>query len=386
MLARPFRRLRRHRPRRPSAADRQKEPGSGFAGAGLSTPLRAGGTAAPMHHPLGLQLRSEALAGNYRTLLRRAGTATGAAIKADGYGLGATQVARQLLAEGCRDFFVATWAEAAELGFLAPGALAVLHGLGPDDQPLPGVRPVLVSTAQVARWKKSSLAGEPCDIMVDTGMNRLGLALDEFGCLENLTVHTVHSHLACADEDHPLNATQLKLFGEVRSSVPASRYSLANSAGIYLGRDYAFDLVRPGLALYGGIPCKAARGEILQVCTPRAQVIQLRQVPAGATIGYNATFTAPRDMTVAVINLGYADGYRRAFSPLGSASFEGAELPVVGRISMDLVTLDAGASPAIREGDWVDLDFNLEQASLQTGISQYELLTGLGKRFQRSWI
>jgi alanine racemase len=221
--------------------------------------------------------------------------------------------------------------------------------------------------------------------MVDTGMNRLGLRLDELECLGGMPVHTLHSHLACADEVHPLNDLQLRRFREVREVVRATRYSLANSAGIYLGRDYAFDLVRPGLALYGGIPVPAARGEIHQVCIPQAQVLQVRHVTAGESVGYNATSKAACDMPVAVINIGYADGYRRAFSSLGCARREGASLPVLGRVSMDLVTLDASAAPGLREGDWVDLDFDLGQAAAQTGISQYELLTGLGRRFQRSW-
>ncbi|UUR09175.1 alanine racemase [Sphingomonas glaciei] len=338
-----------------------------------------------MHSPLALRLCKSALAANYHHLCTRSGTVAGAAIKADAYGLGVQAVARLLLAEGCRDFFVSTWREAAELGFLEPGLLSVLHGLGPDDEPRSGVRPVLVSPAQVARWKASSWASEPCDVMVDTGMNRLGLGFAELDCLDGLTIHTLHSHLACADETHPLNQIQLNRFCEIRTAVSAGRYSLANSAGIYLGRDYAFDLVRPGLALYGGIPCPAA-SEIEQVCTPRAQIIQLRRVEAGSGVGYNATFTAPRDMTVAIINIGYADGYRRAFSSLGYAVFDAADLPVIGRVSMDLVTLDASAAPGLREGDWVDLEFDLQQAALQTGISQYELLTGLGRRFQRTWI
>jgi alanine racemase len=294
-------------------------------------------------------------------------------------------VARLLLAEGCRDFFVSTWWEAAELDFLEPGRLCVLHGFGPGDEPRTGVRPVLVTPEQVARWKASAWAGEPCDVMVDTGINRLGLALEDLSALDGLTIHTLHSHLACADEQHSLNRAQLDRFRDVRAAVSATRYSLANSAGIFLGRDYSFDLVRPGLALYGGVPCPAARGEIRQVCTPRAQVLQLRHVPEGATVGYNATFTASHDIRVAVINIGYADGYRRAFSSFGHARFDDVPLPVVGRVSMDLVTLDASAAPGLREGDWVDLEFDLEQAATQSGISQYELLTGLGRRFQRSW-
>lgn len=338
-----------------------------------------------MHSALALHLRRRALADNYKRVARRAGCRAGAAVKADAYGLGVEEVVTTLLEQGCRDFFVSTWAEAAQLALLSPGMLAVLHGLGPNDQPLAGVRPVLVTPEQVARWRAGGWADQPCDVMVDTGMNRLGLSLGELPCLDGLSIHTLHSHLACADEKHPLNAEQLRRFGEVRQTVSASRYSLANSAGIYLGRDYSFDLVRPGLALYGGIPCEAARGEIQQVCFPRAQVIQVRQVPAGATIGYSATFTAPENVRVAVINIGYADGYRRAFSSLGGAHFKGEPLPVVGRVSMDLVTLDASAAADLREGNWIDLDFSLEEVSSLTGISQYELLTGLGSRFARSW-
>nr|WP_314446456.1 alanine racemase [uncultured Sphingomonas sp.] len=338
-----------------------------------------------MHSPLTLQLSKSALRANYRQLAERAGTLTGAAIKADAYGLGVSAVAEVLLTAGCRDFFVSTWNEAAELSFLDAGTLAVLHGIGPDDVPFPGVRPVLISPQQVVRWKGSSWSQAPCDVMVDTGMNRLGISLDDLGCLDGLTIHTLHSHLSCADEESALNGLQLERFRAVAHAVAAKRYSLANSAGIYLGKEYSFDLVRPGLALYGGIPCRAARGEIQQVCTPRAQVLQVRQVPAGDPVGYNATFIAPRDLIVAVINIGYADGYRRAFSSLGAATFEGAVLPVIGRVSMDLVTLDATAAPALADGDWVDVEFDLEKAAAQTGLSQYELLTGLGSRFHRSW-
>lgn len=338
-----------------------------------------------MQQPLALQHSKGALVANYLALRKRSGTSTGAAVKADGYGLGVGEVVRILLAEGCRDFFVSTWSEAEELTGLEAGMLAVLHGFGADDVPRAGVRPVLVTPDQVSRWKGSAWTTEPCDVMVDTGMNRLGIGIDQLSCLDGLRIHTLHSHLACADEEHALNEVQLSRFRGICDAVTATRYSLANSAGIFRGKAYSFDLVRPGLALYGGIPCAAARGEIRQVCTPQAQVIQIRSVLKSATVGYNATFVAPRDMAVAVINIGYADGYRRAFSSLGCARFRGAPLSVVGRVSMDLVTLDATSVPEMREGDWVDLDFDLESASTQTGISQYELLTGLGRRFRRSW-
>lgn len=338
-----------------------------------------------MHQPLELRCDAAVLISNYQYLSGLAGTATGAAIKADGYGLGAAEVAHRLLRAGCRDFFVSTWWEAAQLNFLPPGGIAVLHGVSDDDELIDGVRPVLISTAQIARWKASGRGGQPCDVMVDTGMNRLGLAFDELGALDDLRIHTLHSHLACADQDHPLNGKQLARFTALREEVAAERYSLANSAGIFLGRDYAFDLVRPGLALYGGVPRVEGRTRLKQVAFPRAQVIQTRTVRAGDSVGYNATYTAERDLRAAIVNIGYADGYWRGFSSVGAASFEGSRLPVLGRVSMDLVTLDASAAAGLKEGDWIELDFDLAEAASLSGMSQYELLTGLGRRFRRFW-
>ena len=340
-----------------------------------------------MHRPLRLRLDRAALAANWRWLAATAGTAAGAAVKADGYGLGARAVTEVLAEAGCRDFFVATWDEAAQLGPLPDGcSLSVLHGVGPDDVEAAlasGARPVLNSAEQVARWKEIA-PDRACDLMVDTGMNRLGLRPEEVGVRGGIIVETVMSHLACADAEHPLNTLQLQRFREVVGSVEAKRYSLANSAGVCLGRDYAFDLVRPGLALYGGIPRAEAVGKIAQVAFPEAQVVQRRMVPAGESVGYGATFGATRDIEIAVLSLGYADGYWRGFSGSGSATFAGARLPLVGRVSMDLVAIDCGAAPDLREGDWVGIDYDLPTASAASGMSQYELLTGLGGRFDRS--
>jgi alanine racemase len=221
--------------------------------------------------------------------------------------------------------------------------------------------------------------------MVDTGMNRLGLRYDELSAAEGLNVHTLHSHLACADEDHTLNDVQLRRFREVAACLPARRRSLANSAGVFLGREFSFDLVRPGLALYGGIPRPEAREIIQQVVVPEAQVLQSRHVPAGESVGYNATFLAPCDMTIAILNVGYADGFWRSFGRNGSGRFGGVELPIVGRVSMDLLALDVTKSPQIGPGDWIELPFSVEQLAADTGMSQYELLTGLGRRWQRQW-
>jgi alanine racemase len=340
------------------------------------------------HHALRLRLDSAALVDNWRWLQRSAGAAAGAAVKADGYGLGAREVAARLGAAGCRDFFVSTWAEAEALGPLPEGAsLSVLHGVGPDDlaAALAGsARPVLNTSLQVARWKEAA-PGKACDVMVDTGMNRLGLRADEIDLLDGLTIDTLMSHLACADEDHAMNRVQRDRFAAVAASVPAKRSSLANSAGICLGDGYGFDLVRPGLALYGGIPRDEAIGHIAQVAYPEAEVLQRRTVRAGESIGYGATWTAARDTEAAIVNIGYADGYLRCFAGKGSASAGDQALPLIGRVSMDLVALDVSAFPGLGEGDWVTLDYDLPAASEATGLSQYELLTGLSPRFERRW-
>jgi len=312
--------------------------------------------------------------------------ACGAAVKANGYGLGAVEVVKRLASEGCRDFFVATWAEAEMLAPLGV-AVSVLHGVRAEDMALAlsGIaRPVLNTAAQVARWKAAG--GGVCDVMMDTGMNRLGLAVSDVddGLLDGLTIETLMSHLACADEDVAMNDRQLATFTGLFGRTSAKRMSLANSAGIGLGRHYAFDLTRPGLALYGGIPSPEL-GAIRQVVTPEAQILQRRTLRAGQTIGYNATFTALTDTEVAILNIGYADGYFRGFSNSGSAVFEGKRLPVIGRVSMDLLAVDVGAAPHLAEGDWLALDYALPEAALKSGMSQYELLTSLGARFDRTW-
>lgn len=341
--------------------------------------------------PLRLRLRPDALVANWRWLAAQSGAAAcGAAIKADGYGLGARAVMQHLAAAGCRDFFVATWAEAAALMPLAEGvSLAVLHGAGPSDmnaaRTLPA-RPVLNSLEQVARWRE---AGErrACDVMVDTGMNRLGLLVEEAtgGALDGLAIDTLLSHLASADEDSVQNARQLAAFHAVRQAIPARRYSLANSAGVCLGADYAFDLTRPGLALYGGTPRDEARGHIRQVIFPEARVLQVRTVQAGETVGYGATWTAPRDARIAVVNMGYADGYLRCHMGTGGATWRGSVLPLVGRVSMDLAAFDASEAGALDEGDWLGIEYDLATVSVRSGLSQYELLTGLGRRWVREW-
>src|SRR3954447_9682934 len=349
----------------------------------------APGFSEPMHRPLRLTIDSTAIQSNWRWLQDRAAVAAGAAVKADGYGLGAREAVEALIEVGCRDFFVSTWAEAEALGNLpADASLVVLHGVGPDD--VEGVlrlpaRPCLNTVEQVARWKEVA-ADRACDVMVDTGINRLGLRPTEIGALDGLKIDTLHSHLACADEDAGMNAMQLERFRAVASVVSAKRYSMANSAGICLGREYSFDLVRPGLALYGGVPRVEAEDNIRQVARVEAQVVQRRSIPEGESCGYGATFVAKENTEAAILNIGYADGYLRGFSSHGSAFAGEYALPVLGRVSMDLIAVGVDAAPSLKEGDWVEIDYDLPNASKQSGLSQYELLTTLGSRFERRWV
>ena len=333
---------------------------------------------------------------NWRRLARESGTAEcGAAVKADGYGLGAEPVVKRLAEAGCRHFFVATWVEAeALMPWSSELQLYVLHGVGKDDLSAAlasPARPVLNTAAQVARWLEHG-QGRSCDLMVDSGMNRLGVSAQEAhqGVASGLRVETLMSHLACADEpSHPLNEQQLTYFEEVRRAVPARRYSMANSAGIFLGKRYAFDLTRPGLALYGGVPIPTDPVQleaISQVAAIEVQIVQLREVPAGGTVGYGATWRAPSARTVAVLNLGYADGYVRALGPPGQVRIDGRCFPLIGRVSMDLIAVDLDGAPRFGEGDWLTLDYCLPRLTQESGVSQYELLTGLGGRFERCWI
>lgn len=345
----------------------------------------------PPPAPVALQLDSGALRHNWQWLARQSGGAVcGAAVKADGYGLGAVEVVRHLKAAGCRDFFVATWAEAVALHpHIGDAGVSVLHGVRPEDMAIATrlqAKPVLNTLGQLALWREGG--GGACDIMIDTGMNRLGLdpSVVAGGALDGLAIDTLMSHLACADEKHPLTERQQEIFAEVAGMSRARRKSLANSAGILLGRDFHFDLTRPGLALYGGIPRQEAAGHIRQVARLRAQIVQRRNIPRGASVGYGATYVAERPREVAILNLGYADGYFRGFSGTGHfLADDGAIMPVLGRVSMDLTAVDVSARPKLAEGDWLEAAFDLPAASAASGMSQYELLTSLGSRYDRYW-
>ncbi|HEU4819577.1 MAG TPA: alanine racemase, partial [Qipengyuania sp.] len=243
---------------------------------------------------LRLRIDAGALAANWRTLdqLSRPGRA-GAAIKANCYGLGTDRCLPVLREAGARDFFVAHWQEVANaLRYVPADSLSVLHG--PLDQQeaayarATGVRPVINSLRQAYLWVGSG--GGPCDLMVDTGINRLGLSLGETGdpVISALDVHTLMSHLACADEESAMNVRQLAAFRAVVAQVPHREASLANSAGIALGPDYAFNLTRPGISLYGGVQHPSLDGVISQVAFPEAALISVREIAAGESVGYNA--------------------------------------------------------------------------------------------------
>jgi len=340
--------------------------------------------------PLRIRLDGNALTSNWRWLDARSGSAAcGAALKADGYGLGAREVAKRLLDAGCRDFFVATWGEAEALLPVLDGAsLSVLHGVRADDMAVAlasPIRPVLNTVHQVQRWRDAG--GGACDVMVDTGMNRLGVSAEDIaaGALDGLTIETLMTHLASADEDLPINGRQRNALAALAGQTSARRLSAANSAGICLGTDYAFDLTRPGIALYGGVPRIEAANDIRQVATVETQILQRRRVGAGEYVGYNGTFRATRAMELAILNLGYADGYLRCFSGTGYAVAGGNELPVIGRVSMDLTAICVDTCADLDEGDWVEIGYDLPDAAMRSGLSQYELLTGLGRRYDRVW-
>ena len=340
-----------------------------------------------MNAPNRLVLDGAALAANWQALAALSGEAAcGAAVKADGYGLGARAVVARLLQAGCRDFFVSSWNEAEALA--DSGAhLSVLHGVRDEDMAVAhalSARPVLNTRAQVRRWRDAG--GGSCDVMVDTGMNRLGIAPDDVadGLLDGLTIDTLMSHLARADEDSAMNERQRTRFAALAGRTRAKRMSLANSAGITLGTGYHFDLTRPGLALYGGLPVAALGEAIRPVVRIEAEVLQRRTVAFGESVGYNATWIAPAETQVAIVNLGYADGYWRGFSDTGTAFTAVAALPVIGRVSMDLVALDVSHAD-VAEGDWIAFDPDLPRAAAASGMSQYELVTGLGHRFDRVW-
>lgn len=337
---------------------------------------------------LRLTVNPDALGANWRALDAMSGAArAGAAVKADCYGLGADKCVPILRDAGCDQFFVAHWSEvAAVMRHVSPEKIAVLHGplrdADADYAMATGVVPVINSLDQARRWNARS--GGRCHLMIDTGINRLGVSPDQLSdpVIQSLSIDTLMSHLASADEDSTMNARQLEAFRACLLLVQHNSASLANSAGIALGPDYAFDLTRPGLALYGGIPRPELEDVIRQVASIEAAIIQTRTISEGESVGYNCTFTADREMRVATVSIGYADGFLRARGPGGLLRHEGRKLPILGKVSMDMIVVDLANAPGLEEGDWLEVPFNLPDVARQSSVSQYELLTTIGRRLR----
>ena len=359
-----------------------------------------------------LTINLAALRSNWATINSNSGAAECAGvIKADAYGLGLEEIATALRDEGCKTFFVATLAEARRVRAIDPSAaIYVLDGLlmgaaahyaGFD------LRPCLSSLDEVREWAAYSQAvGRRLSaaVHIDTGINRLGLSAGEVGQLaaaaalwQQFRCTLIMSHLACADEPaHPKNASQRAAFETLRAMLPPAPASLANSAGTFLGPDYHYDLVRPGIALFGGRAFVGTANPMQWVVELRARILQVREVAEGETVGYGASYRCDRPTRVATIACGYADGFLRAIARVdrsaGAVGFIGPHpVPVIGRVSMDLITLDVTGVPAAlaRRGGWVEVlgsRTTIDDLTDRAGTIGYELLTRLGRRVHRVYV
>lgn len=343
----------------------------------------------------------DALARNYARLRQAAAPARCAAVvKANAYGLGVVPVARRLLAEGCRDFFVACAAEGLELRAAIPeSAIYVFNGPtagGESEFVEASLIPVLNTLEQVRAW---AMTGRPAALNVDTGMTRLGLSAADVDALAAdaellgaLSIVYLMTHLACADEpSREMNAEQLRRFGVLHAKLPAAKTSIGNSAASLIGGRWCGDLVRLGIALYGGNPFVARAAPIEPVATLLGRVIQLRDIAEPSTVGYGATYEIQPPARVALLGVGYADGYPRSLGNVGIASVGGVRVPVVGRVSMDSLCLDVSAlgSDDIEVGQWVELfgaEIGIDELAEAAGTISYELLTGLGSRIEREYV
>lgn len=345
----------------------------------------------PAPSPALLTVDLEALAANFRTLERIGGVPVHPVVKADAYGLGAAACAERLMREGGRTFFVARTREGEQLrAALGAGpAIYVLDGcltgraarLRAAD-----LRPVLNTGAQLAEWQAAG--GGPCGLQIDTGMNRLGFRPEEAPePFEGLDL--VLSHLACADDpSEPMNRRQRDAFAAAAARYPGTVRSFANSGGVFLGEDYGFDASRPGICLYGGGPEGRPDARIRPVATLTAEVLQVRGVPAGESVGYSRSFIAQTPRRIATVAAGYADGVLRSYSPGGLVWAGGALRPIVGRVSMDVCAVDVtGREVAV--GDPVELfgpNRMLDDTASAAGTVAWELLTSVGPRALRSYL
>ena len=347
----------------------------------------------------------DALAANHATLIAAAaGAEVAPVVKADAYGLGAGPVSRRLWAEGARRFFVARLEEGEalreQLGPDRPATIYVLDGAPAGSCPrLAALRltPVLNAMGQIQEASDFARHHGPLDVAlhIDTGMNRLGLRVEDTGALtaqdlQGLEVGLVMSHLACSgDADHPLNRLQLDRFRTVGERFPGARRSLSNSAGVFLGPDYHFDLVRPGIALYGGGPSERHDPRIKPVACLQAPVLQVRMVQPGESVGYGATFVADRPTRAAVLAAGYADGVLRSGAATGGVWLAGGWRRFLGRISMDLATVDLTDAGEVAPGDLAELfgeRLAVDGAAAAAGTNSYELLTRVSRRVEHRYL
>lgn len=356
-----------------------------------------------------LDIDLDAIVANRRKLIAIArGVACAAVVKADAYGLGAPAVAEALARDGCDAFFVAHIEEGLALRAVLPKAsIFVLHGAAPGAEGTMGAYgliPVLSTPGQIACWRdRAARRGMklPAAIHVDTGMARLGLSKAEVqaiaedpALLQGLDLRLVMSHLAAAEEkDNPFNARQREKFEVLRRLLPKAPAALANSSGVFLGSDYHFDLLRPGAALYGLAPRADEANPLNPVIRLQARTLRVDDLPAGTPIGYNGRHVTTGPARIATLSIGYADGFLRALGGgKASAGFSGCKLPIVGNVSMDMITVDASALPPgrLREGELVDViggdADSLDQIARAGGTIGYEILTALGARFQRRYI
>ena len=354
-----------------------------------------------------LTIDLDAVVANWRTLRDRVAPAECAAVvKADAYGLGVDRVAPALAAAGCRSFFVAHLGEGVALRPLLPEGctIFVLNGIPPGTAgrfAAHRLLPVLNSLAQVAEWRAEAARQErrlEAALQVDTGMSRFGLPLAEVEAAvaagDATPFRLLMSHLGCADEpDNPANADQLASFHRAAALLPETARSLAASSGIFLGARYHLDMVRPGATLYGVPPNPSRPNPMRPVVRLQARVAQLLSVPAGTWVGYGAGFTTRRPSRIATLGVGYADGFLRSSGNAGAVSRPegGPLLPIVGRISMDSLAIDATDLPdgALQEGSALDLigpHRPLEDAAGAAGTIGYELLTALGHRYHRRYL
>ena len=343
----------------------------------------------------------EAIAANWRLLAASHQNPTAAVVKADAYGLGAARVGARLYAEGVRQFFVAYPSEGEALRPHVPGAMiGILNGLFPEQAALYGaldLAPVLGNAGEIAAWRAHARqVGRmlPALLHVDTGMNRLGLSLAEMARLrehpedlQGIDLLYVMTHLSNAEiRDDPENLAQVERFAAACAALPGIPRSIANSSGIFLGDRFRSDLARPGAALYGINPTPGLKNPMRPAMRLTARVLRLLDIPAGQPVGYNAIWTAPRPTRVATVSVGYADGYHRALSNHAFAAFDGARLPLIGRVSMDLATFDATDHPSLQVGSDLELigpAIPPDEVAGWAGTNGYEILTSLATRSPR---